>query len=62
MVPRPGSTKEGEGWLVGVGFDSNRQQSFASVFDAQNLSAGPMALACLPYWVPYCFHGNFHAA
>lgn len=62
MVPRPGSTKEGEGWLVGVGFDSNRQQSFASVFDAQNLSAGPMALARLPYWVPYCFHGNFHAA
>ncbi|MBP8120889.1 MAG: carotenoid oxygenase family protein [Burkholderiales bacterium] len=62
MVPRPGSTREGDGWLVGVGFDIDRQQTFASVFDAQNLAAGPMALARLPYWVPYCFHGNFHAA
>ena len=61
MVPKPGSTREGEGWLVGVGFDIDRQQSFASVFDAMNLAAGPVALARLPYWVPYGFHGNFHA-
>jgi len=62
LVPKPGSTNEGEGWLVGVGFDAGRQQSFASVFDAQNLSAGPLALARLPYWVPYGFHGHFYAA
>ncbi len=62
MVPKPGSMREGEGWLVGVGFDIERQQSFASVFDAANLAAGPLALARLPYWVPYGFHGHFHAA
>lgn len=61
VVPKRGSKKEGEAWLVGVGFDVQRQTSFASVFDAQNLSAGPVALAHLPYWVPHCFHGNFYA-
>jgi all-trans-8'-apo-beta-carotenal 15,15'-oxygenase len=62
IVPKPGSVREGEGWLMGVGFDANRQQSFATVFDALNLSAGPTAIARLPYWVPLCFHGNFYAA
>ncbi len=61
LVAKPGSSREGEGWLVGVGFDVARQQSFATVFDAMNLQAGPIALAHLPYWVPLCFHGNFHA-
>jgi all-trans-8'-apo-beta-carotenal 15,15'-oxygenase len=62
VVPKPGSSKEGEGWLVGVGFDVERQQTFATVFDALNLISGPIAQARLPYWVPYCFHGNFLAA
>ncbi len=62
VVPRPGGSREGDGWLVGVGFDVATQQTFASVFDALNLAAGPVALARLPYWVPFCFHGNFHAA
>jgi all-trans-8'-apo-beta-carotenal 15,15'-oxygenase len=62
MVPKPGSTKEGEGYLVGVGFDIERQQTFATVFDALNLSAGPTAIVRLPYWTPICFHGNFHQA
>lgn len=61
VVPKRGSRNEGEAWLVGVGFDVDRQTSFASVFDAQNLSAGPVALAHLPYWLPHCFHGNFYS-
>ena len=40
VVPKAGSSKEGEAWLVGVGFDIQEQSSFASVFDAQNLAAG----------------------
>ncbi len=62
VVAKPGSIKEGDGWLVGVGFDAARQQTFATVFDALDLKAGPIAIARLPYWVPRCFHGNFHAA
>ncbi|QJR14545.1 carotenoid oxygenase family protein [Usitatibacter palustris] len=59
VVPRPGSCKEGDGWLVGVGFDSRRQQSLVNVFEAGNLAAGPVAIARLPYWVPSCFHGRW---
>ena len=57
-----GSEKEGEGYLLGVGVDSKRQQTFGSVFDGSNLAAGPLALIRLPYWVPLCFHGHFHNA
>ncbi|MBC3872599.1 carotenoid oxygenase family protein [Undibacterium flavidum] len=62
VVPKSVASKEGEAWLVGVGFDIQRQTSFASVFDAQNLAAGPVALAHLPYWLPHCFHGNFYSS
>ncbi|MDH0868199.1 carotenoid oxygenase family protein [Mitsuaria sp. GD03876] len=61
LVPRPGSTREGEGWLLGTGYDVARQRSFATVFDAQRLEDGPVARAWLPYWVPLGFHGRFHA-
>ncbi|MDC8773679.1 carotenoid oxygenase family protein [Roseateles albus] len=62
LVPKPGSSKEGEGWLLGLGYDCKARRSFASVFDAQALSAGPLARVWLPYWVTYGFHGKFYAA
>ena len=62
FVPKRGSQREGEGYLIGVGFDLNRQQTFGTVFDGGNLAAGPMAIIRLPYWVPTCFHGNFYAS
>lgn len=61
LVPRPGSTREGQGWLLGLGYDTRRQRSFASVFDAERLADGPLARAWLPYWVPLGFHGRFAA-
>jgi all-trans-8'-apo-beta-carotenal 15,15'-oxygenase len=60
LVPRPGSTREGEGWLVGMGYDVKRRRSFLSVFDAMRLADGPLARAWLPYAVPYGFHGRFY--
>jgi len=62
LVPRPGSTKEGEGWLVGMGYDVKRRRSCLSVFDAMRLADGPLARAWLPYAVPYGFHGRFYPA
>jgi len=62
MVPRPGSSREGEGWLLGMGYDIVRRRSFATVFDAQALGQGPLARIWLPYWVPYGFHGRFYPA
>ncbi|MEO6281117.1 carotenoid oxygenase family protein [Roseateles sp.] len=60
MVPKPGNTKEGEGWLVGMGYDVKRRRSFLSVFDALHLAGGPLTRAWLPYAVPYGFHGKFY--
>ena len=62
FVPKPGSTREGEGWLVGAGYDLRWRESFASVFDAEHLSDGPLAVARLPYAVPHAFHGQFAAS
>lgn len=62
LVPKPGSTREGEGWLVGMGYDVKRRRSFLSVFDAMRLAGGPLARAWLPYAVPYGFHGRFYSA
>jgi all-trans-8'-apo-beta-carotenal 15,15'-oxygenase len=62
LVPKPGSAREGEGWLVGMGYDIARRRSFLSVFDAMRLADGPLARAWLPYAVPYGFHGRFYAA
>jgi all-trans-8'-apo-beta-carotenal 15,15'-oxygenase len=62
LVPRPGSSREGEGWLVGMGYDVKRRRSFLSVFDALRLAGGPLACAWLPYAVPYGFHGRFYAS
>lgn len=60
LVPKPGSSQEGQGWLLGLCYDTRRQRSFASVFDAEAVSAGPLAKVWLPYWVTYGFHGKFY--
>ena len=62
LVPKPGSRREGEGWLLGMGYDIGKKLSFASVFDAEAISAGPIARVWLPYWLPYGFHGRFYPA
>ena len=62
FVPRPGSTREGDGWLVGAGYDLRWRASFASVFDAEHIADGPLAVARLPYAVPHAFHGQFVGA
>ena len=62
LVPKPGSRREGEGWLLGMGYDIVKKLSFASIFDAEAISAGPVARVWLPYWLPYGFHGRFYAA
>lgn len=62
LVPKPGTSREGQAWLLGMGYDIRRQRSFASIFDAETLSAGPVARVWLPYWVPYGFHGRFYSA
>ncbi|SHH00061.1 carotenoid oxygenase family protein [Massilia sp. CF038] len=62
LVPRRNARSETDGYLLGVAQDTVRKQTVLTVFDAARVSAGPMALARLPYRAPHCFHGNFLAS
>jgi len=60
FVPNPaGSGKEGDGWLVGTALDLNRKAMLFSVFDAQRLSAGPLAQAEMARPMPLGLHAIF---
>lgn len=59
FVPRPGSTREGDGWLLGTALDLVRQQMLFSVFDARRLAAGPLAQGTLARPMPLGLHGIF---
>lgn len=61
FVPRPGSMRADDGWLVGTLLDSARGRSGIAVLDAQRIKAGPLVQAWLPYTVPLGFHGHFAA-
>jgi carotenoid cleavage dioxygenase len=61
FLPRAGGA-EVEGWLVGSAIDLTRRQMRFSVFDAQHLSAGPIAQARLPRLMPAGLHASFVAA
>ncbi|GCL61381.1 carotenoid oxygenase family protein [Pseudaquabacterium pictum] len=59
FVPRPGSTREGDGWLLGTALDLAKQQMLCSVFDARNLAAGPLAQGTLDRPMPLGLHAIF---
>ncbi|MDC7806891.1 carotenoid oxygenase family protein [Luteimonas sp BLCC-B24] len=62
FVPRPGSTRPDDGWLVGTLLDPTRDRSGIAVLDAQRIGDGPLATAWLPYAFPLGFHGHFAQA
>lgn len=62
LVPRRRARSETDGYLVGVAQDLRKGVGVMTVFDAARVSAGPLALARLPYRTPHCFHGNFLSA
>ncbi|APP82973.1 carotenoid oxygenase family protein [Xanthomonas hortorum] len=62
FVPRPGSERPDDGWLVGTVLDTTRARTGLMVLDAGHVDAGPIAQAWLPYAVPLGFHGHFAAA
>lgn len=62
FVPRPGSTAEGDGYLVVI---ENRLAEMASrllLFDAMRLAQGPVATIALPFRIRQGLHGNWAPA
>jgi carotenoid cleavage dioxygenase-like enzyme len=59
FVPRSANAPEGDGWLALVVYRRAEDRSDFLVFDAQNISAGPIGSAEVPRRVPFGFHGNW---
>tara|TARA_R110000824_G_scaffold390760_24_gene588146 strand:+ start:23427 stop:24857 length:1431 start_codon:yes stop_codon:yes gene_type:complete len=59
FVPSKESAEEGDGWLVSLNYDSQRNLSDLIVLDTGDISRGPVARVELPTRVPFGFHGNW---
>lgn len=62
FVPRPGGTREGDGWLVGTALDLAKGRTLFSVFEAQRLADGPVVQAEMPRLMPLGLHAIHVAA
>ena len=57
FVPKSGDAAEGEGYLLSVATNFDTHLSSLFIFDALNISAGPVAKVHLSHRVPAGFHG-----
>lgn len=48
---------EGQGYLINTALNYEQGHTQVTVFDAQHICDGPLALAKLPYYLPLGFHG-----
>ena len=62
FVPRSANAPEGDGWLVATVYRPGDDRSDLAVFDAGDISKGPIGLAELPRRIPFGFHGNWRQA
>lgn len=62
FVPRGPKAVEGDGWLLALIYRGSENRSDLFVFDAGDVTKGPIGVAHLPRRVPYGFHGNWRPA
>ena len=59
FVERSAEAPEGDGWLLTIVYDTERNLSDFVILDTDDVSAGPVARVELPTRVPYGFHGGW---
>ncbi|SRR5579883_41047 len=59
FVPRLGSKKEDDGWVLALVYDSTYHRSDVVILDANDFHKGAIARLHLKHHVPYGLHGNF---
>jgi carotenoid cleavage dioxygenase len=59
FVPKNKNSDEGQGFLIALAYLGKENRSDLMIFDAENISSGPLAKAMLPHRIPYGFHGNW---
>lgn len=62
FAPRIGAKGEGDGYAMTLVHPANSATSQLVIFDAANLSAGPLARVHIPFRVPSGFHCNYYSA
>lgn len=62
FAPKDGWQEEDDGYLVGFMYDMTSQVSFVCVFDAKDITKGPVARIRLPQYVPHGFHATWVSA
>lgn len=62
FVPRPGSSQELDGWIVGTTLNLDAKATELHVFDARYVDKGPIAAWRAPVALPVTFHGVFAQA
>ena len=62
FAPKDHSQSEDDGYVITIITDTNQWQSQALVFDAQDISLGPMTRIKLPQRVPAGFHASWGRA
>ena len=53
------ATAEDAGWVVGTIYDASKGQGGLVIFDARNISHGPVARINLPHHLPSGLHGSW---
>jgi all-trans-8'-apo-beta-carotenal 15,15'-oxygenase len=61
FVPRPGSSREDDGWVLSVVYDSTDHHSFVAVVPSEGFGQEDVR-AHLPFHTPLGFHGNWAPA
>lgn len=62
FAPRQGSSVEGDGYVLNLAYDQSTELNDLLVFDAADITAGPVAKARLPLRIPSGFHGTWVGA
>jgi carotenoid cleavage dioxygenase len=62
FAPRMGGTDEADGYAITLVHLANSPTSELAIFAANDIAAGPIARAIIPFRVPSGFHCNFYSA
>jgi len=59
FVPKPGSEKEEEGWLLGLMYDHLKDCSSLAIFDARSIEKGPTCRLWFTHHLSHGLHGSW---
>lgn len=60
FVPKNKDSEEGEGFILSIVYEAQRDTSDLYILDAMNIDKEPLAVIQLPHRIPNGFHGNWY--